>query len=638
MVDASRSRIAWVSVLAALLAIHAVLLLVGLRRNFVVLDEVGHVPAGLSHWQTGTFSLYRVNPPLGRMLAALPVLAARPYTDYGRMDLRPGVRSDWDVGRDFAELNAARYFDLMCLARLPGVLWSLVGAGLIFRWGRELYGAAAGCLGAALWCLDPTVLAFAQVVTPDVPAAVAGLAATYVFWKYLRRPTWPLVFASGVLLGIAQLTKFTMLVLYGIWPLIGLACALGRRREGGRAPGERSRATERAAQATAILVISLDVLNLGYGFADTGRPLGEFTFTSRTFAGGPGEAGVDGAPRNRFRGGWIGGLPVPVPAEFLQGIDAQRRDFESHFPSYLAGQWRDRGWYYYYLYALAVKEPLGTWALVLWGLALVAIRHPASARLADEAALLLPAGVLLAFVSSQDGFNHHMRYVLPIFPFLAVATGKLAYFLRPGRWRAGALVLALLGWGTVSSLAVYPHSMSHFNEAAGGPGRGHDHLVDSNIDWGQDLLDLKDWLGRYPEARPLHLAYFHFLDPGPFLGVEYHLPPLGPGPPPSDPEQAARIGPHPGYYAISVNYLRGTTFSAPDGLGGWRWIPRHDSFAYFRHFEPIARAGYSIYIYRITPEQADAVRRTLGLPPLAASALGAAAWPPGRGNATAPEP
>jgi hypothetical protein len=112
-----------------------------------------------------------------------------------------------------------------------------------------------------------------------------------------------------------------------------------------------------------------------------------------------------------------------------------------------------------YFYALAVKEPLGTWALVLWGLALAVIRHPAAARPTDEATLLLPAGVLLAFVSSQDGFNHHMRYVLPLFPFLAVATSKRACFLRPGRWSAA------------SSLAVFPHSMSYFNEAAGGPER-----------------------------------------------------------------------------------------------------------------------------------------------------------------------
>jgi hypothetical protein len=99
-------------------------------------------------------------------------------------------------------------------------------------------------------------------------------------------------------------------------------------------------------------------------------------------------------------------------------------------PSYLFGQWRNHGWYHYYLHALAVKEPIGTWILVIWALILVLIRHPAAARRREEAALLLPVGVFLIFVSSQTGFNHHMRYALPIFPFLAVATGKLAYFFN----------------------------------------------------------------------------------------------------------------------------------------------------------------------------------------------------------------
>ena len=68
---------------------------------------------------------------------------------------------------------------------------------------------------------------------------------------------------------------------------------------------------------------------------------------------------------NRFAGTWFGNLPVPVPANMVQGIDTQRYDFERGLPSYLRGQWADHGWWYYYLYALAIKEPLGTWCLVV---------------------------------------------------------------------------------------------------------------------------------------------------------------------------------------------------------------------------------------------------------------------------------
>jgi hypothetical protein len=335
-------------------------------------------------------------------------------------------------------------------------------------------------------------------------------------------------------------------------------------------------------QASAIVLISLYVINLGYFFEDTGRPLGDFEFVSQTFAG-PGPHWPPG--ENRFRGGWLSRLPVPLPAEYLQGIDVQRRDFESKLPSYLAGQWRDRGWWYYYIYALGVKEPLGSWALVLWGLAMTLARRPGSARWENEAALWLPAATVLIFVSSQTGFNHHMRYILPAFPFIAVATGKVGRFLRLHRPWARILLIALLSWIVGSVLLVYPHVMSYFNEAAGGPEHGHNHLVDSNIDWGQDLLYLRDWLREHPEVRPLRLAVFHFLDPR-LLGIDFELAP--PGPPGWEEEMPpAQLGPQPGYYAVSVNFLRGITFVIPDGMGGWKWIDRHDAFTYFRNFQPI---------------------------------------------------
>jgi hypothetical protein len=235
----------------------------------------------------------------------------------------------------------------------------------------------------------------------------------------------------------------------------------------------------------------------------------------------------------------------------------------------------------------------------------------------DELVLWLPAVVILVVVSSQVGFSHHMRYVLPMFPLVIIATGKLAYYLRPQRWRTGLVVgLLLLATGG-SSLAVHPHYLSYFNEAAGGPDNGHKHLLDSNIDWGQDLLFLRDWLERHPEARPLHLAYFNQIDPG-IVGIDYTLPPPGPtGLFQNDEAYGATLGPHPGYFAVSVNLLHGMSGLTPDGAGGLR-AASPETYQYFREFNPIAKAGYSIFIYHITLDEANAVRQRLGLPLLKA--------------------
>jgi len=605
-VDLSQFRRPFV---AAVLAAHAGLFLWAAVTNFVTIDEVGHIPAGISYWQTGRFRIYRVNPPLPRMVATLPVLAARPKVDYRHLTDGPGDRPEWEIGRDFAAANVSNYMTLVRLARLPGLLWSLAGAWVVYRWSRDLYGESAACLGLVLWCFEPTILAHAPLVTTDVPAAVAGLASTYAFWRYLRRPSWRGALIAGGLLGVAQLTKFTLLVLYGLWPVLWLVWAAGPR------PVRLPRRLAVALQAVAILASSLVVLNLGYGFSGTGRPLGSFRFVSRPFIGDIDDWDADAvAPRNRFAAGPVGSLPCPVPADYLLGIDEQGRDFEGGVPSYLAGTWRNVGWWDYYLYALAVKWPLGLWGLVLLNAGLTISGHARRATPRDESVPWLAAGAIFTFVSAQVGMTAHMRYILPAIPFVLVSTTKLAELLKRGARPARVLVAALLVGDVLSVVAVSPHWLSYFNEAAGGPRRGHDHLLDSNIDWGQDLLNLKRWLAAHPEARPLHLAFFHLLDPTKF-GIEFEVPPPGPGHRPSASADAEGFSPKPGYYAVSVNFLRGMKADAPDGRGGSFRVADREHFAYFLRFRPIARAGYSIYIYHINAQQADAARRELGLHP-----------------------
>jgi hypothetical protein len=170
-----------------------------------------------------------------------------------------------------------------------------------------------------------------------------------------------------------------------------------------------------------------------------------------------------------------------------------------------------------------------------------------------------------------------------------------------------------VAWAVASSLWVYPHSLSYFNELVGGPANGSEYLVDSNIDWGQDLLFLRDWLKEHLEARPLGLAYFGRFDPR-VAGIEFTLPPKGEtSPEESVDPHAQEIGPRPGWYAVSDTMMRGYSYSIPDGKGGEHWFPLN-SFSYLQRFKPIAHAGWSIYIYRITPEDCARVREELGLP------------------------
>lgn len=571
-----------------LLLIHASLLAWGAAHHSPTIDEVRHLPAGLSHWQLGRFDAYRVNPPLVRMVAALPVLLAKPTVD-----------TQFPVGDMLIADNGPRPFWYFTLARWACIPFSLLGGFICFLWARELYGRLAGLLALTLWCFSPNILGNAQIITPDTGAAALGAAAEYTFWRWLRRPCWMRALVAGITLGLAELTKSTWIILFGLWPLLWFIWSWTQRRTPLRL-GWRNE----AAQLVFVLLFGLYALNLGYGFEGSLEPLGNYKFASQTLRGSQGD--------NRFAATRLANLPVPVPRHYLLGIDRQKVDFERTIRSYLRGEWRQGGWWYYYLYALAVKASLGAWLLFLLAaeLSLMVPRYSVPWR--HEVVLLAPAVAVLTLVSSQTGFNHHLRYVLPIFPFVFIWTSKVA---QPKAWRGWTVPALILGgvlWMVVSSLSVYPHSLSYFNELVGGPSNGHAHLLDSNIDWGQDLLYLKSWLDEHPEARPLGLAYYGSFDPG-LAGIDFSLPPKGPPGAISTKISSESFGPQPGWYAISVMILRGCPWSLSDGKGGSIFLDL-PYYTYFLRFRPVAMAGYSIYIYHITLEDANRVRREMGLP------------------------
>lgn len=599
---------------------HAGLIAWSATRHSPTYDEVAWLPAGLSHWEFGHFDLARVNPPLVRMVAALPVVMVPHEVDWKHYTVFPSGRPEFQVGVDFMRANGPRSLWLFTLGRWACIPFSLLGAYICYRWAAELYGPLAGCLSLTLWCFCPNVMAHAELVTSDIAAAALGAAACFGFWKWLRAPTRDHAWTCGLLLGLAQLTKTTWLLLFPLWPLLWLFC-----RCRSTPPHGRPTAMREAIGLGAILAIAVLVLNMGYGFEGGFKALGTYPFVSRVLTRDTGGA----APRreNCFRDTCLAGLPVPLPANYLLGIDQTKAEFEHGKRSYLRGEWRRGGWWYYYLYAMAVKLPLGTWLLLMAAIVATAAVGRFRQRWRDEIVLLAPAALVILLVSSQTGSNHHMRYVLPAFPPLFIWMGKLAARRDDtpgprGDFRSGpaverarrALRIAgglALAWSVWSGLSVYPHCLSYFNAMGGGSVGGHAHLVDSNIDWGQDLLYLRAWLDQHPEARRLRLAYFGLTDPR-LAGIDFELPPRLGRARAGFPDGGAQ-GPQPGWHAVSVNFLRGYAIPAFDGSGGLAMIAP-DWFTYFLELRPIAIAGRSIYIYHLTRKDADRLRARLGLP------------------------
>ena len=611
---------------AGMLLLHSLLLAhIGLW-NSPNPDEMAHLPAGVYCWTFWRSDLYRVNPPLVRCVAACPTMLFGASTDWSKYSERPGVRAEWAIARAFAEANGSRTFWLITLGRWACVGFSVLGAWGCYRWASDLYGTVPGMLALGMWCFSPNILAWGATILPDAPAAALGLWACYFFWRWLRAPDWRWALFAGVTLGLAELTKTTWIVLFALWPAIWSLWAWRLRRSAGRIS-----VLSQTRQLLSILLLGVYVLNLGYGFEGTFKRLDEFTFVSRSFSSNESSSRVRSGG-NRFKDTPLGAIPMILPESYISGIDLQKADFERPMDAYLFGHTKAGGWWYYYLVCGTLKIPIGSWLLGLlavWYTVRKMSRQSGRNKpqrtshwpgWLDEFTLLVVPVVLIVLVSSQTGINRFFRYALPAAPFAFVWIGKTAQTQTKGN-RLGTMACAILvTWMVTSSLWIYPHSMSYFNEFGGGPCRGHAYLVDANIDWAQDMWYLKRWQHANPEAQPIYLAYRGMVKPDrydiewlpapkcdvrrtsrPNRGSGLHSPEGRHEPMQFSAERARRLGPHPGWHAISVHRLR---------------TEKRGGYVFYEHLEPIARAGYSINIYRITLGDANRLRRTLGLPEL----------------------
>lgn len=654
---ASQRLLGWI--VPAIVTLHVALLGYSAAMHSPVVDEPAHLAAGIADWRMGGFEMFKVNPPLMRMVAALPAVVINAPLDWTAYYVGVGARGEFPLGDALVKANGSRIFCVIVLGRLAVIVFAVLGALTCHRWASELYGDGAGIMALVLWCFCPNVLAYGQLITTDVAAASVGLAANYFFWKWLNDQAWERAILAAIALGFAELSKLTWLVLVAVWPILFVVWSLTstvRPRAEAATPGTinlrrigavmlRLRQALPSLQFSLILFGAAFVVNLGYGFTGMGTRVKDIIFVSRLFGCNTTDVGTHGPPGNRFGRTWAGRARLPFPKPYIEGIDLQRRDFECGMPSYLRGHWKDHGWWYWYLYALSVKVPLGTWGLFLLA---VAVRvagwwgcvrgrraaksigiHPDPSfppdeqgtitTWRDEIVLLAPAAVVLVFVSSQTGFSRYLRYALPVLPFVFIWISSVVRNLwiprrnatggvHCRRWRIATVAALLLSWSVGSSLWYAPHWMSYFNELAGGPMGGPAHLIDAQVDWGQDLLYLKKWLDAHREARPLGMVYFGPVDPR-LSHIEFSLPPkairLS-----HDRARIAKVPQdlRPGRYAISVNFLYGYPGLAPDGHG--QRVPLHDAFySYFRRFQPVATAGYSIYIYDLTASDIERARR-----------------------------
>ena len=497
-------------------------------RNSFSWTETGLLPAGIIDWRYASFDVFRVNPPLVRMWAAMPVLAFDPQIPFRGVSVDPRSRAEWDVARAMIEANGEITWLWLTVARLWCLPFVWAGMWVAWRWSTELFGRCAGIGCLLIWTFSPLMIGYGCLISGDAQAACMGLVTLYVFRKWVRDVRLETSYILGVVAGMTVLTKTSWMALFGLLPLLWVLIRtfefVGAWGKGNR-PGLAIRAMIReTGLAVASMVMCLVVINLAYGFDGSFGRLDSFEFISKALTHDPNWR-THNYHGNRFADSWMGVLPVPLPEDMVIGMDLQKWDFDRPRSSYFRGEWRDYGWWYYYLYALAIKGPLGTWSLLLLA-AIGAVRWSAwRASWRDHLILLLPMMLVLGAASAETGLNRHVRYVLPIIPLAFVLISRTFVVFEPsseqgdkaGRGHGEALlrhlVAACASWLVLSSLWIYPHSHSYFNELIGGPLNASPHMNASNLDWGQDLKFVKEWCERHPDRRPVFTkAYLHLID------------------------------------------------------------------------------------------------------------------------------
>jgi hypothetical protein len=146
------------------------------------------------------------------------------------------------------------------------------------------------------------------------------------------------------------------------------------------------------------------------------------------------------------------------------------------------------------------------------------------------------------------------------------------------------VLLLLLAWQMVSVVSVYPHFLAYFNDLVGGSKNGYLYVTDSNLDWGQDLKRLEIWTNQN-NVDKIYIDYFGGADAQYYLKQKYS---------PWWGDRAPEQLPNNSYLAISATLLQGGRgkpvpgFDSPTGYYNW-----------LNQYEPVARIGYSIFIYQI---------------------------------------
>ncbi len=496
-------RFTWILVVF-LLALQTAQMLYMVHRESLTFDEGNHMFAGYMMGHAGDYGLNPEHPPLVKLLAALPLLGRNLWIP--PMQQRLFKAEAYLDGRDWLARNDGASQRLVFRMRMAAGLLALGLSLVVFFAAREWFGDTAGLIALLIVVFEPNIAGHSALVTTDVGVTLFFLWSIYAFYRYVKRPTATRLIIAGVVSGLLIATKHSgILLLPMLIALIGWESFYAPK-------GERIRTALRLKGALGVIVIiGVLVLWAFYSFRYAARPAGQTFPTVAEYA----------APLSHFDQSvviWIGHMRL-LPESYLIGlIDVKR--MAQFYPTFVLGRQIAHSVWWYFPLVITIKTTLGMLGLVL--LALFAVMTGKLRKPREIAYLLIP-WILYLGIAMAAGMNIGARHILPLYAMAAILAGggvvALAQSSRRWQWACGLLIAAHIA---SPLLIAFPNYIPYANEAWGGPKNVHNLLSDANVDWAQQLYQVKAWQDRHP-GDECWFAYFAYpeIDPATY-GIRCH--------------------------------------------------------------------------------------------------------------------
>ena len=531
----SRARPVWL--LLAVVIASTTLTILAMRRTSTTFDEIVMIAGGARGYSSGQWQLAPEHPPFTQyMYGLLPYLSRPKYPNESGVPAEAqkhmGYRYRYAQFFFFGEGNNPEL--LAFLGRLPAVLCSLLLVLSAFAFTRRHYGDATGVVAATIVAFLPDVLAHGGVAYNDIAIAFAFFASMWLIDDAVRRPTVSRAVFAGVMAGVTLGIKNSAIGLFPLAALLLAAEASTRLRD-------VTWWKQVASAAGLTLVVGYLTLVVVYR--------GDFALSEYRYA-----------------------------LEFVF-----RQVSGTRAPSYMLGHISTEGIWYYFPLAFLFKTSVALHILLVLAVLYYVTRISSWRQVVASplrAPLLAAAvfGLMLATSQLHIGF----RYALPLLPLMAVMIAPAVTRIWSSNWRRlRPLVAAALVWLVIHPLTYFPNFLAYVSEYGPGRSRNYELLADSSLDWGQGLLQLRDYMQEHQIDR-VYLSYFGSAWPSGY-GIDYEpllsFFPLPPG--------ASKPSGRPQYAAISATNLVGAYFGASD------------PYRRFREQEPDAVIANTIYVYRI---------------------------------------